>query len=105
MATHLGFGTQPKVYKLQVVVFINQQVLLQFRETSIAEDIKNKHAATDKQTYFAIVSLMCHILRVTLSHSFNGCFYWFEVSMCVSLAVDVGHRRHNLSEKHPGLLL
>lgn len=25
--------------------------------------------------------------------------------MCISLAMDVGHRRHNLSEKHPGLLL
>lgn len=39
------------------------------------------------------------------SYVFSGCFYWFEVSVRVSLAVDVGHRRHDLSEKHPGLLL
>lgn len=31
--------------------------------------------------------------------------YWFQVSVRISLAVHVGHGRHNLSEKHPGLLL
>lgn len=46
------------------------------------------------------VSLVCHF-----THAWNSYFYWFEIPMCISLAVDVGHRRHNLSEKHPGLLL
>lgn len=36
---YLGFGTQSKVYKLQVVVFVNQQVFLQFK-TSGASAVK-----------------------------------------------------------------
>lgn len=38
-------------------------------------------------------------------HRFDCSSYWFQVSVCISLAVHVGHRRHNLSKKHPGLLL
>lgn len=36
---YLWFGAQSEVYELQVVVFVNQQVFLRFKETSIAADI------------------------------------------------------------------
>ena len=44
---------------------------------------------------------------VYVHHRFKrgGCLYRFEVPVCVALAVDVGQRRDDLSEKHPGLLL
>lgn len=84
---HLWFCTQSKIYQLQVMVFINQQVLLQ-REKS--QDIQ----------------------QLTFSRGFSrgsrllgGCLYRLEVPVSVSLAVHVRHRRHDLPEEHPGLLL
>lgn len=46
------------------------------------------------------VHLSCHIV-----HKHNYYLYRFEIPVCVSLAVHVGHRWHNLPEKHSGLLL
>lgn len=42
---------------------------------------------------------------VTPSHAGRSSSHRFEVPVSVSLAVDVGHGRHDLSEKHAGLLL
>lgn len=80
------------------MVFINQQVLLQVRETNIAAGIKictiyHRQADTFYRSFLSLVHVQS-----------SGCFYRFEVPVCVSLAVDIGHCRHNLSEEHPGLL-
>lgn len=36
-------------------------------------------------------------------YSVDGCVYRFEVPVRISVAVHVGHRWHDLPEKHPGL--
>lgn len=45
-----------------------------------------------------------HVLHHFL-HKHDCVLYRFKVPVCVSLAVNVGHRWHNLPEEHSGFLL
>lgn len=52
---YLRFGTQAKVYKLQVVVSINQQVFLEFKEKNIEIHI----TATTDLWHFLVTVFVC----------------------------------------------